>query len=831
MKRRAMMIACGMAALAPAAFGFTLVERGAPRATIVVPARESNGVREGLRTLNAYIEKIAGVPLPVKTELEPIEGPVVVLGVSRLVLQYGLDPQELKYDNWRIKSGENYLLIAGRDVDLPGGTVRSLLGTHNGVVDFLERYGGVRWFMPGRSGEVVPRESTLRVPDTIDVRGEKRVLWGVPSYAMAWRPRWRGAPGLQVRTCGGHSWHLQVPVETYFKEHPEYFALVAGKRSNHKWSSLCVTHPDVLQISVDWAKRELAGADVLELGHPDSYGSSCAPCECETCRALGDLGERVYWFHSRIAEAIREWNPAKKLMPTAYGPTARARAQWKYPENVIVELCNLDALEKGGDGYVPWNANHTQFSAYVYFWWAGSQGDAPLFSQRALIDAFALFRKYNIRIVYYCGAPSHWGVEAPQYYLDYRLRMDLNADPAAVLNEFYAGFYGAAAEPMRAFYGLIEDVQATPVVGGRKAEHIYLSRWPLDRCGEAMRLLDEADAAAGDDTTLRVRIDLARPAIEYAALTARGFEAHRRYQGSGSPEDLEAMAGAVAERAAWVDAQLLRQKAGAYRDAGLRDPFLRTGPDDLRRQLLTGRSGRLGAPFTIDFGTMLPFVRRHGVMKAGALRAPAPPRIDGVIDELLWQDARELLVAFENTSGRPLDVPARVRAAWDAEALYVAYTVDEPLIDAMERKPYEIEKGRVWNEDCVELFLGDPAEGSRKYVHLIVSFTNGRYDGRGGFIEDELDPLYYGEDERWRGQWRSAVQIDAGKKQWTVELAVPWKTLEFGGAGVEALRANFCRERWTGQQNGPALAAWSPTFAGFQERTRFGWLDLHGNGE
>jgi hypothetical protein len=114
-------------------------------------------------------------------------------------------------------------------------------------------------------------------------------------------------------------------------------------------------------------------------------------------------------------------------------------------------------------------------------------------------------------------------------------------------------------------------------------------------------------------------------------------------------------------------------------------------------------------------------------------------------------------------------------------------------------------------------------------VHFIASFTNARYEGRAGFVEDELDPLYNAEDGRWQGEWRSAARVVPEEKRWFVEMAVPWKSIGFGRPKAgECLRANLCRNRWTEKErkDWADLFSWSPTFAGLQERTRFGVVEL-----
>jgi hypothetical protein len=823
--------------LAGTAPALTLVKDGKPQVSIVVRTANSkdmtHSMRLALKELRDRVQEITGARPPVVTADKSVSGPVLLLGPSAALARHGVKTDMLKDDEWLIRSGPTFLAIVGRDVD--GAIMReSAIGTYNGLIAFLEGYCGVRQYMPGKLGRIVPKQETLTIPDDLNVHGRKSIVWGVARYlgprGVQMRWRWRGLPGVRVKSCGGHSWNFAFPVKEYFKEHPEYFALVSGKRTNHKWSSLCVSHPDVLRLKIDWAKKMLEDYDALELGHPDSYGGSCPGCQCEKCTALGDLGERCYTFHKKVAEAIRKWNPSKRVLITAYGPTKYARPNWSLPENAVVEVSNIGSLENAPEGYVPWSRVHDQFSVYVYFWLGFfKEGYAPHFSQAKVIDAFRSFKKHGVRMIYYCSQPMNWGLEVPQYLLDYRLRMDFDTDTKAVLDDFYSGFYGPAGEKMRAFFDVIEEAQATPVVDSRSSQNIYLTRWPRTRTDKAEALLDDALALAGEDAALRHRIEFSRPALQYIAATSRVFEHNRKYKETGSVADLEKLAKAVTDREAEVDAILKKQESRHYEEVGLPHVFYKWNRKlGLRDQLIYGKGTGLGGPFAIDFGTMLGFIRKHGVMETKAPRAGETVKVDAVLDEATWEQTGKLPM-FHNEKGTPADVPTDARISYDDRAVYVAFTVHEPGVDEMEKKPYlALKKGAPWYEDCVEVFLGEGGE-SRKYCHFIVTFTNARYDGRGGFVTDELDPLYHRENGRWEGEWQSAARVDAAGKKWFVEIAVPWSTLSFGGpkAGLE-LRANFCRNRWTRKkrEDWADLTSWSPTFAGLVERTRFGTVVL-----
>ncbi len=106
-----------------------------------------------------------------------------------------------------------------------------------------------------------------------------------------------------------------------FDEHPEWFALVNGKR---RPPQMCTTHPEVLERMVDYV---LAGkADIMNISPSDGGGF----CECDRCKALDvpgvlsydrkttQLSDRMFTYANEVARRVREKNPAKGCGMFAY---------------------------------------------------------------------------------------------------------------------------------------------------------------------------------------------------------------------------------------------------------------------------------------------------------------------------------------------------------------------------------------------------------------------------------------------------------------------------------------------------------------------------------
>jgi len=213
-------------------------------------------------------------------------------------------------------------------------------------------------------------------------------------------------------------------------------------------------------------------------------------------------------------------------------------------------------------------------------------------------------------------------------------------------------------------------------------------------------------------------------------------------------------------------------------------------------------------------------------------RAAGEVVVDGDLTKPAWRDAPRSPRFVDMVSGEPALYETRVACQWDDARLYVAYWVEEPQVRATltERDSF------VWNDNDVELFVA----GDDCYYELEINAFGTVYEAffvwqdalrRGSrFDRPELD-LYsrnvdllggFQDASRWgkhpRGRrfafldfdlagLETAVRVDGRindpattDRGWTVEMALPWKSLAllFDGRTLppkegETLRCDFSR--------------------------------------
>ena len=122
-----------------------IVERGQPKAVVVIPTGCDNQTKMAAELLVRYVRESSGASLPIREGSPPDDFALPVeihIGATAFGNKLELGRNGLDDDGFVIRSiAPNHLVIAGP----------TPYGTEFGVCDFLERYLGVRWLQqPGQ---------------------------------------------------------------------------------------------------------------------------------------------------------------------------------------------------------------------------------------------------------------------------------------------------------------------------------------------------------------------------------------------------------------------------------------------------------------------------------------------------------------------------------------------------------------------------------------------------------------------------------------------------------------------------------------------------------
>ncbi len=161
-----------------------------------------------------------------------------------------------------------------------------------------------------------------------------------------------------------------------------------------------------------------------------------------------------------------------------------------------------------------------------------------------------------------------------------------------------------------------------------------------------------------------------------------------------------------------------------------------------------------------------------------------PPLIDGMVDPV-WEEAGRFPL-FTVNSGRPLVMETVARLMHDNQNLYAfVHCREVNLVEARDQEKFNRHDAPVWGNGCVEFFF-DVRNDGRAYYQFVVDIHGSAAD----LLHHDPDGPQAAID--WDGVWHHAIGTDADG--WTVEVAIPWRTLNVT-PGDRRLGLNISRVR------------------------------------
>jgi len=427
---------------------FVIARKGRPQCVIAIPETAKERLMPMAKELQRWLSEIIGNPPDIETF--PTEKPSIVLGTANEF------PEQAKKERLSDLGNEGFVvrteklrlwLLANTD-----------LGLQHAVYAFLETL-GCRWFFPDEVWTVVPKRPDLSVQLKLREKPAFRwrriwYAWGATTPKLhsdyeAWMKRNRQNGDFPV-DCG-HAYERYIP-HREFEKHPEWFALVGGKRQP---TQLCVSNPEV-------QRRVIEGVLELFRREPNRIMASVEPndgggyCECENCKAIGTVSDQVFFFANKIAEAVRKEFPDKFVGLYAY---AYHSDPPRFPllPNVYVEVTtgfrytNLtyDEQVQAFRNLGAMVGVYDYFS--VYPWDFDLPGAAKAGRIYELASAIKHYHKLDM-VSYTAESSCNWGPNGLGYWMAAKLMWNPKLDPKALVRDFCEKAFGHAAKPMQRLY-------------------------------------------------------------------------------------------------------------------------------------------------------------------------------------------------------------------------------------------------------------------------------------------------------------------------------------------------------------------------------------------
>ena len=446
-----------------------------------------------------------------------------------------VEPWGRSHNDWQNNKEAEWLKLAGHPWQNPVGA--SLYkdyskqldiwnfdhrGSLNAVYAFLRNL-GVRWYMPGELGEILPKLKRIELPEVnrtarpeFEVRSVSRPLISSPSIDDAlWYLR------IGANEQYGILHHGQRNLTEHPDQrasHPEYYVMLPnGKRDTESaTANACLSSPGFFKEMVAYAR--------LMFDHYDMPFISVMPhdgfthCQCEDCKGQATLdrdpsghsSDYVWNFVVRVANELAKTHPDRKVFSGAYSTYRMPPLSIdKLPENVWVQITNGRPIREMDDKTHEdaaalrreWQAktnhplsvtlNYTPFTDRGEFrpqYW-------PHIIARGLRDCAGTVWREDVWLSNGKGGLHFPGMSHLNPYVMSRLWWDTKQDVDALLDEYYPLFYGPAAAEMKAF------IEHSEKNYGQLGSDAGLTRTAID-------LFDKAKAAAPPESVFGQRIAL-----------------------------------------------------------------------------------------------------------------------------------------------------------------------------------------------------------------------------------------------------------------------------------------------------------------------------------
>lgn len=150
--------------------------------------------------------------------------------------------------------------------------------------------------------------------------------------------------GSKKELYGCHSFN-KILKKDVFNEHPEYFALIDGKRQNN--GEPCLSNPDVQNYMLEQIRDEVYQNPKLNTIHI-SQNDDANYCRCQRCIERNQVDGGPIGTILEFVNIVADEFPNKSIITLAYWYSRKAPIITKPRENVVIELCNIEAKPSHG---------------------------------------------------------------------------------------------------------------------------------------------------------------------------------------------------------------------------------------------------------------------------------------------------------------------------------------------------------------------------------------------------------------------------------------------------------------------------------------------------
>ena len=471
-----------------------LTLNGVPEYQILLARTAPTAEIEAAGELKYYLDRMVGRDRQstegfkiIREGLALPQVPVISIGATKLALNEQIAVAGKSKDSWLRTTANGNLFLLGT----------AARGTLYAVWHFLEDELGVRWWTPfvdsvpeykdltvdkhERSGTPVFVTRTLSSFYHVDRRVRQMDLGRF--YA---RNRMNGflfnpiLPHLGGYNSYGlpdtvHTFYCYISPDKYFKEHPEWFAMVDGKRQN-KEGQLDLMNPELRKFFLELLKENILvshQADIaanrdksmyFDISAEDHAGFDEGPQSAELVAREGSESAPLLDFLNYLSDGIKDEFPEVILTTLAYKETLEPPRTICARDNIMVKFCDMRSslvhpIDHPFNQFIPdlierWSKHASRLEVYFYashFVYPRSPFPFPVLKNIAQELALCTSKGFE-SVQGELWEPVVGDLVDMKRWVLFKLMENPHQDLDALIAEFCHGYYGVAGDIVAQIY-------------------------------------------------------------------------------------------------------------------------------------------------------------------------------------------------------------------------------------------------------------------------------------------------------------------------------------------------------------------------------------------
>lgn len=490
------------------------VENRQSKFEICISTHAGPQLMESVEELQSYIEKIAGIKLPITTEKKANHQ--IVIGDKSYMKsnKAGLPFQKLETDGFIIKIHNENIWISGLNEK----------GVINGIYTFLSEFLGCKYY--ARNAIYIPKKENISFQVITEVQNPAFEMRMINAY-QAFSPtycKWHKLdlpPKINPLWLKpwAHATLRYVNPKKYRETHPEFFNYVDGKLFDINYDN-----QEVFQITIHNLEEKLQISPQVEY---------ISVSQADIKHNLKGVENKMNSFITlRFANKVAEKFPKKTITYLAYQYSMMPPKGVKPLDNVLVRVTNTignrskaiklkDPQNRFAIALKQWQ----NLTDNIMVWDYMTNTKYPLSPYpnfKYIQESIKNYRAFGVSKLFIGGeGQAEIGFQGLRNYLTAKLLWDPNVDVDSVIDEFLSGYYGDAAPFIKQYIITLTDrflESKTPLLrtaNPRAYKNDCLSSSAMQQYKSYFK---KAEKAVENNPVLLERIDKLQQSLRFAQL-------------------------------------------------------------------------------------------------------------------------------------------------------------------------------------------------------------------------------------------------------------------------------------------------------------------------